>query len=322
MRVLVTGSTGMIGSHLVRALAAEGHAVRCLVRRHTERAEALGPAVEVVLGDLGDAGSLRRAVRGMEAVVHTAGVVSYWAPRRDELHRVNVLGTRALLDAAIEASVRRFLFTSSIATLGFVTSAAPGDEETPYNWQSAGIGYFDTKAQAEAMVRTEPRIEGLSVNPGITFGERDVHKNASRMLLQVARGGPLGCPPGATTVATIEDVVAGHLSALVRGRPGERYVLGGHLLTFQELYQRIATILGRPAKARVLSPSLLRWYGRLALIRGALTGKEPEFTPELAEISSRDRRYSSQRAEAELGYRVSPLEPCLARTWAWARARM
>ncbi|WP_437550359.1 NAD(P)H-binding protein [Sorangium sp. So ce367] len=135
-----------------------------LVRGPAERAEAFGPAVEVPLGDLGDAGSLRPAVRGTEAVVHTAGIVSYWAPRRNELRRVNVLGTRALLDAAIEASVRRFLFTSSIATLGFVTTAAPGDEETPCNWQSAGIGYFDTKAQAEAMVRAEPRIAGLSVN--------------------------------------------------------------------------------------------------------------------------------------------------------------
>lgn len=321
MKILLTGGSGMIGMHLVAALQERGHAVRCLVR-DPERAPHLRELpVEVVRGDLGDPSSLRDAVRATDAVIHTAGAVSYWERRAAELRRVNVEGTRALLDAAVSAGVRRFVFTSSIATLGYVTDGRPGDERTAYNWHGARIAYFDTKAEAETLVLRESRLEGVAVNPGITFGTHDVNVNAARMLLSVANGGPLGFPPGATTVATIEDVVAGHLAALQLGKPGERYVLGGHLVTFEELYARIGAVVGRVSPRRRLSPFTLRTLGRMAVLRSAITGKEPEVTPQLAEITSRDRRYLSQRAENELGYRISPLEPCLTQAWAWIRER-
>lgn len=319
MKILVTGATGQLGFAVARALIARGDAVRCLVR---DPARARGLDAELVRGDIGVPETLTPAVRGVEAVVHVAGVVSYRPADLAEQRRVNVEGTRAVLDAAAVADVRRVLLTSSIATLGYLEDPdAIGDEETPYNWQGEGIGYFDTKREAEQLVLSDPRVEGLAVNPGITFGAYDVHRNAGRMVLQVAQGGPRAVPCGATTVATLDDVVAGHLSALDRGRRGERYVLGGLTLSFSELFARIAARLERPAPTRVLSRAQMLALAHLGELWSRLGGAEPMLTVALAKMSSRNRRYRSDKATRELGWRASSFDEGIDACIGWYRTQ-
>jgi len=321
MKVLLTGGTGMMGSNLAHGLVAAGHALRCLVMPG-DPAELLdGLEAERMPGELNDPESLARAADGVEAIVHTAGVVTYWNRRASQLWQVNVEGTRALLDAAARAGVRRFLHTSSIAALGYVEGDGLGDEQTPYNWGELGVHYCDAKRRSEELVLAETRLETVAVNPGIVFGERDLRVSASRMLVQSRRGGPPVAPPGSTTVCTARDMVAGHLAALTHGRNGERYVLGGHTLSFQELFARIAPIVGGRAPGRVASRGTLLAFGLAMEWGGLLTGKEPDFTRQLAQLSSRNRMYSSAKAIEELGFQVSELEPCLERTWAWLRGR-
>lgn len=321
MKVLLTGGTGMIGSNLAHGLVEAGHELRCMVMAGDPGLLLEGLACERITGDLTDPESLARAVSGVEAVVHTAGVVTYWNPRASLLWKVNVEGTRAMIDAAARGGVRRFLHTSSIAALGFVEGDGLGDEETPYNWGDLGMHYCDAKRQSERLVLADDRLETVAVNPGIVFGERDLRVSASRMLVQSRRGGPPLAPPGHTTVCTARDMVAGHVAALDRGRDGERYVLGGHTLSFLELFQRIAPVVGGKAPTRTASAGVLVGFGLLKEWGGRLTGKEPDFTRQLAHMSSRNRQYSSTKAVRELGFEVSPLEPCLERTWAWLRDR-
>ncbi len=278
-----------------------------------------GLDVERRLGDVTDRGSLEAAVVGVEAVVHCAGVVSYWQRKADWQWAVNVGGTEAVLDAAAAADVRRVLLTSSIAALGSVTGEGLGDEGSPWNWQ--GVPYCETKRAAQDRVLSEQRLEGLAVNPGITFGSHDLHRNAGRMLLQVAQGGPPGVPPGSTTAANLEDVVAGHLLALDLGAAGESYVLGGHTPSFLELYQRVADVLGQPAPTRIVQPWMMRLFAGWGWLRSELSGSEQPVMPPLVDLSTANRRYSSDKAARELGYAPRPLEVGIRQCLEWYRER-
>ena len=314
--VLVTGATGQIGAALAHALVQRGDRVRCLVRDPERARRILGAEVELAAGDLGVAATLPAALRGVEAVCHLAGRASYWPARAAEMRAVNVHGTARLLDACAGAGVATLLYTSSIATLGSVPGADLGDETTPYDWHSLGIAYFDTKYEAERMVLGDPRVAAVVVNPGLVFGAGDLNGNALRLVREVAAGVP-GYPPGGTTAAVLADVVSGHLAALDRGRAGQRYILGGHPLSFQELFAAIAEAVGVAAPRRRLAPWML---GMMALAHTGvshLSGREPRLSLPTCRILTRNRRYRSAKAVAELGYAVSPLAAGLRACWEW-----
>ena len=318
--MLVTGATGQIGRALVRALLDGGARVRCLVR-DPERARALlGNEVELARADLTVPDSLPAAVRGVEAVAHLAGKASYWPALGPAMHAVHVAGTSHLLDACARNGVRRLLYTSSIATLGWVAGDGAGDETTAYNWHGLGIDYFDTKYEAERRVLAEARMETVVVNPGLVFGAGDSAVNGLRLLREIAAGVP-GYPPGATTAAVLDDVVAGHVAALERGRPGQRYVLGGAPLSFAELFAAIAAVVGVAAPRRRLAPAALAGMALVSTGLGYLRRREPRVTFPTYRILTRNRRYSSAKAVAELGYPISPLAAGLRQCWEWDRSR-
>lgn len=232
------------------------------------------------------------------------------------MKKVNYHGTKNLLTAAVQARVKRFLFTSSIATIGYLADGV-ADEKTTYNWVGMGIDYFDTKYKAEQLVLGQHQIEGVAVNPGIVIGQNDIRKNGSRMLFQIWQQKRPFIPPGATTISVLEDVAVGHLLALEKGKPGERYILGGTCLSFKELYQRIAAVLGKPEPTNLLSAHQIRFFAGLQNTFSMLTGKEPLIPPALAKIVTRNRCYSSQKAVTELGYSISPLEDGIRACWDW-----
>jgi dihydroflavonol-4-reductase len=317
MSILVTGATGQLGSAVARALADEGRTVRCVVR-DKDRLGMLDPTgIQLVLGDVTDLGSMRTAAKGCKQVVHAAGIVSYLSKNRAWQEAVNHHGTRNILDAAAFADADRVLLTSSIAALGFVPDGQVGDEETAWNWGPYNLGYFETKFSAERLVLGDTRLEGVAVNPGITMGHSDTNHNGGRILLQVHQGGPFGVPTGATTVASLDDVVQGHLAALDRGISGERYVLGGHTPSWVELFQAAAQVVGVPPPTRVLPKWLIKIAGMGALLKGQFSDQEPPLTPALAEITAKNRRYSSAKAIRELGYEPKPLVHGLEQCWRW-----
>ena len=325
MNLLVTGATGQIGGALVRAAAGASHRVRALVRSESDvpRIEALGlhapGSVEVYRGDLLDAPAVRGAVDGVEGVFHVAGVVSY--RRRDValMQRVHVDGTRALLDAAADADVRRLVATSTIGTLGSVEKGEVGDETTPFNWVGAGIGYFETKLAAERLVLAERRLETVAVNPGIVYGAEDRNLNAVRTVARLAEGRVPGYTDGITTCAVLDDVIGGHLAAMDSGRAGERYILGGTILGFRELFERIARVIDAVPPQRRLSRPFLAVVAAVQEAVAAITGQEPLLTRALVEITTRRRAYTSEKAETELGYRTSPIEEGIQACWDWYR---
>ncbi len=317
--ILLTGATSQIGLGLARALSARGDRVRCLVRSPKKADLLAGLAVEKVAGDLDAPESLGPALADVDAVFHVAGLASYWSRRFDEVRRANVDGTRHLLDAARAAGVRRVVLTSSIVTLGPVAGDGHGDETAPQREQ--GIPYYDTKLAAERMVLGAKDVEGVAVNPGIIVGGDDLKGNGAKLLLPLVRGTLRAVPPGAVTLSVLDDVVAGHVAALDRGRAGERYVLGGTTGTYREVFARIAAALGRPAPRRVLGPAALALAGAAQELAAAVTGREPDLTRQLAATMCWNRRFRSDKAARELGYAPRPLEEGVEACRRWYEAR-
>jgi dihydroflavonol-4-reductase len=310
VRVLVTGATGFLGSHIVEQLLSAGHEVRALVRSD-QRINA-----EIVRGDVTNAASLAPAMAGCEAVIHSAAVVTFKVREAARQRDVNVQGTRNVVEAARTAGVKRLVFTSSVAAIGMPNGRA-ADESTRYDWP-VGLVYNETKRDAEDIVRHARDLETISLNPALVLGPRERYHH-SLPLFRLARWGLLQVvPAGGATLCDVRDVAAAHVAALTKGRPGERYVLGGPQLTFAELAAELAVATGgRPARAEI--PSLFVRFGALPLVIAERLGLPMPYSPLYAPYLTMRAFYKSDRAVADLGYRMRSAAETIGDAVAWYR---
>jgi len=352
MKTLVTGGTGFVGSHLVRALLERGHEVAVLARAPRAPQPALagvGSDIERLAGDLADPAAVARAVAGREVVFHVAGAYSLWSALHEELHRTNVVGTRNVVEACLRAGAR-LVKTGSCAPYCGTRAPVVCDEEGATAHDGAG-GDEDGDGQGEgdppgvdryasfhvvAMALAEREVlkgvaRGLwavQLHPGLVFGERDVHHHTSWVLALQARGGLFARrldSPGGVNVADIRDVVAAHLLALERGRPGESYLIGAENLTNATLNDLAADVVGAPRPLlRATLPRLpLLAFGAVEEVRGRLRGDDRRnrlgMNLRMAEYASLHWWFTHAKAARDLGYRPGPVRPALERAWAWLR---
>lgn len=303
MRVLLTGATGFIGSHVARALVAAGHAVRALARPTSSR-ELLAdvPELDWVGGDVRDAASLTAAARGVEAVVHAAAMVAFSSSKAEEQRRINVEGTRHALEAARAAGARRFVHTSSVAAVGRPRDGTIADEQSLYDFPP-GLPYNESKRDAERLVRRAEGIETICLNPALVFGPGEVYRRTLPLFRAVKWGLLPIVPPGGSTLCDVRDVAEAHVAALTRGEPGARYILGGPQVSFRQLATAVAEATGGARPLVELPPSLVR---ALALPLAALErlGVPLPTTASHLTYLTGNGWYASDRAVAALGYRT------------------
>jgi len=288
LKVYVSGATGFVGSHIARELREQGTEVR------DERV------------DLLDSAGLERVLDGCDAVVHAAALYSYDAPE-SELQRVNVEGTRTILDAARASGVRRFLFTSTAGTCGPVPGAVATEEDEPPEWELS-VPYKRTKLESERLALAAGAVV---VNPTTPVGDGDAKPTPTgQMVEDVATGRIRGFVATGLNLVDVRDVARGHALALERGEPGERYLLGGVNLSLEELFAVIADLAGRSRpRLRVPYP-----FAVAAAKAGFANAEEVK----LARIPM---YFSSEKARSRLGYEPGPVEPALARATAEALTR-
>jgi dihydroflavonol-4-reductase len=282
VRVFVTGGgRGFIGGHVVRALEAAGYEV----------------AQEFV--DVRDREGLLRAFRGVDAVCHVAALYSFSAPAAD-IEAVNVEGTANVIEASRAAGVRRLVHTSSCATCGPVPGRQATEEDGPPEWELS-VPYKRTKLVLAAAAEG---LDALCVNPTTPVGEGDTAPTPTGAMVRgVASGRFRASLRGAgLNLVDVRDVARGHVLALERGRAGERYLLGGIDVTLAEAFALIAHAAGRRP------PRLQLPYGAALLLARLGVANRQEVA--LARFPA---WFSSAKAERELGYRASPLEPALER---------
>jgi dihydroflavonol-4-reductase len=322
---LLTGGTGFVGSAVARALLARGHSVRALVRPGSDRRNLAGLPVALVEGDLADPQSLARAVAGCRYLFHVAADYRIWVPDPETMLRANVEGTRALMEAALAASVERVVYCSSVAALGLTGDGTPADERTPVS--EAGIVgvYKKSKFRAQQLVLAMVRERGLPavvVNPSSPVGPRDIKPTPTgRMIADAAAGRMPAYIDTGLNIVHVDDVAEGHMLALERGRVGELYILGGENLLLRDLLALVAEESGRrPPKLRL--PGALLWPVALGFEAAArLGGITPLVTRDHLRMARKKMFFSSARAQAELGYAPRPAREAVRDAVAWFRAQ-
>jgi dihydroflavonol-4-reductase len=322
MKALVTGATGFVGSAVARRLEREGHRVRVLVRRGSDRRNLKGLNAEVVEGDLIDDNSLLLACHGCDAVFHVAADYRLWTLDPGDLYHTNVEGTRLLLQAAKKTGVRRVVYTSSVATLGIPRDGTPGDESTPVTIDDMVGHYKRSKFMAEELVRSyvNTGVPVVIVNPSTPIGPRDIKPTPTgRIVLDAAAGRMPAYVDTGLNVVHVDDVAEGHWLAYTKGRIGERYVLGGSDMTLREILFEIADIVGRKPPGLRLPHGMVLPLVYLAEAMSRFTKSPPFATVEEVRMSKKHMFFSSAKAQRELGYAPRPSRLALEDAVRWFR---
>ena len=310
MKALVTGASGFVGAAIVRRLLADGHDVRALVRAESPTDNIRGLKVETVAGDLLDHASLARAIRGCDTLFHCAADYRIWVPDPERMYRINVDGTRALMLAALEAGVRRVVYTSSVATLATATADRLGDETRPATPEDCIGPYKRSKTLAEAEVAkliAEQGLPAVIVNPSTPLGPDDIKPTPTgRIVIEAAAGRMPAFVDTGLNVVHVDDVAEGHLLALDKGRLGERYILGGENMRLSEILAEIAALYGRKPPTIRLPHAALMPLALGAEAWARITGREPFVTLDGLRMARKLMFFSSEKARRELGYEPRP----------------
>jgi len=318
---VVTGATGLLGANVAAALREAGHEVRC-TRRSTSRVDHLDALdLSWVLADLTDPAALAAACEGVDVVFHCAAQVDIRPRATEAMERANVDGTVHVC-AAARAAGARLVHCSTVSAVGLATGAADADETTELNFAAHGLhdGYVDTKHRAEEVVRdaVSDGLDAVIVNPGFMFGPYDRKPSSGTMILAVKAGRTLAWTPGVNSFVDVRDVADGMLRAWQRGEAGRRYILAGDNLCYRDIFQRIADVVGGTAP-RHRAPWPLLWsLGKLGDVAERITGREQEMNSTKARWAFCEGfRFSSRRAEEELGYTRRPVEEGIGAAMAW-----
>ena len=324
MKAFVTGATGFLGSHVAHALAEQGANLRLLVRNTSNLKNLEGLRAETVTGDLRDPISIEKAISGCDTVFHVAADYRLWVRDPNEMYRSNVEGTRAILDAARKNGIKRVVYTSSVATIGFTGNGQPADEDSPVSLADMIGHYKRSKFMAEQIALEAGRggMRVITVNPTTPVGEQDVKPTPTgRIVVDFLKG---KFPAYVDTGLNLVDVrlcAQGHIAALENGKSGERYILGGENLTLKQILDKLSSISGLPSPTLKLPYVVAYLAGAVdETFSGRLLGREPRATIETVRMGRKKMWASSDKAERELKWKIVPADGALRRAIDWFRA--
>jgi dihydroflavonol-4-reductase len=334
-RIFLTGSSGFVGSHVLRALLDAGYHVKAMIRGSQDSAPNRAVAtlsrarrdLELVDGDMRETGKLVRAIGGCRYVVHTAALYSFTPRDRANIHTVNVVGTEGLMAAAHVAGVERVVLTSSSAAIGHARNGKPADE-TCYPEhavaQSQSNGDYHLSKLLQERAAFAGRVPVVAILPTAPVGPGDWKPTPTgKMILDFMQGKIKAKAPGhgGLNLVAVEDVAEMHVAALTKGSPGERYVVGGENLSMDEIWRMLAQITGKRMPFFRAPYALALAAAYVDEVRCRLNPYATPLAPLEGVRMSRDRMYAdSSKAQRELGHSPSSVESAIARSVEWYRA--
>lgn len=323
MLAFVTGATGFVGSHVARVLAEQGADLRLLVRASSNPSNIEDLEAERVVGDLCEPASLEKAMSGCEVAFHVAADYRLWVRDPEQMYRANVEGTKAILSAAKKNGVRRVVYTSSVATMGFTSNGHPADENSPVSLANMIGPYKRSKFMAEQVALEAGRrgMDVVVVNPTTPVGERDIKPTPTGRIIVdfLKKKFPAYVDTGLNLV-DVRECARGHVAALEKGRSGERYILGGENLTLKQILDKLAAITGLPSpKVKVPYVMALATGVVDEIVTGRILGREPRATIDAVRMGRKKMFASSAKAERELGWKQVPVDDALRRAVEWFR---
>jgi dihydroflavonol-4-reductase len=321
MKVFLTGATGFVGSHVARVYADAGAELRLLTRSSSNLALIEGMTAEVVVGDLREPEGLRSAIAGCDAVVHVAADYRLWVRDPKSMYAANVDGTRELLRIARESGVRRVVYTSSVATMGFRKDGTIVNEDSPVSIEDM-IGHYKRSkflGELEAIKAARGGQEVMILNPTTPIGAGDAKPTPTGRIVVdfLNKNFPAYVETGLNLV-DVNEVARMHLVALDKGTPGERYILGGENLTLKQILDRMSAITGLPSPTMKVPHAVAMGFAFFEEnFTGKLLGKEPRATVEAVRMGKKMMFASSAKAERELGFKVLPVYGALRAAIEW-----
>jgi dihydroflavonol-4-reductase len=320
MKLFVTGATGFVGSHIARLAAEQGAQLRLLTRKSSNLAN-IPVGAELVQGDLREPAAFASALQGCDALIHVAADYRLWVPDPADMYKANVDGTRELLRLAREAGVPRVVYTSSVATMGFRSDGTVVDEDTQVS-EADMIGHYKRSkwlAEQGAIAAARAGQHVVLLNPTTPIGSQDIKPTPTGRIVVdfLNRNFPAYVETGLNLV-DVEEIARMHLLALERGRPGERYILGGENLTLKQILDKLAAITGLPSPTMKVPHAVAMAFAFLdETLTGKLRGREPRATMEAVRMGKKMMFASSSKAERELGWRVLPVDDALRSACRW-----
>ena len=309
---------------MAQVLAEQGADLRLLVRASSDLRNVQGLKADRVIGDLRDPTSIEKAMAGCDVVFHVAADYRLWVRDPEQMYRANVEGTRAVLEAARKNHVRRMLYTSSVATMGFTSNGRPADEDSPVSLDNMIGHYKRSKFMAEEVALAAGRggMDVVVVNPSTPVGERDIRPTPTGRIVVdfLKKKFPAYVDTGLNLV-DVRECARGHIAALEKGRSGERYILGGENLTLKQILDKLAAITGLPSpKIRV--PYVLALATGIVdeVVTGRIRGREPRATIDAVRMGRKKMFVSCTKAERELGWKTVPVDDALRRAAEWFQA--
>jgi nucleoside-diphosphate-sugar epimerase len=319
--ILVTGGTGLLGSHLLFDLVSTGRQVRALKRpgSDTERvrhvfsyyspdADTLFGKIDWVTADLLDYGAMEDALEGIEEVYHAGAVVSFYPADHKKMLKVNIEGTATLVNLSREAGVKRFCYVSSVATLGRAENSGDSDEETYWVPSRRNSVYSISKYGAEREVwrAMEEGLNALIINPSVILGPGFWHDNSG--LFRLVHNGLAYYTRGVNGYVDVRDVSHCMILLMEGGHFGERYICSAANLSYQSLFEMMARHLGKPAPHVHVAPALTSVAWRVEAVRAFITGSKPEVTREMATTAAQIYTYSNEKIRRVLGFSFRAVE--------------
>lgn len=322
-KVLVTGATGFLGTNITLQLLELGYEVRAfgLPGSTTKYIEKTG--VEFQFGDVTNPSDVEKAVKDVEIVIHTAGDTSFWKKRFKRQRKINVDGVRNVMDAALTAKIQKVIHTATVDSIGYNPEGLADehwdDDEENYNYKNTGYNYADTKREGEKIV-FEYAQKGLDVtiiNPGSMMGPYDFTLQFGRLYMDIRDKKVPGIPPGGAPWAHVAEVAKAHITAIEKGKKGERYICGGVNETYETQFKLIAESIDVDPPKNVLSRWMVVFYAYLAEFASYFTRKPPSINPGMARYMCVFPKYDSSKAVKELGFKLIPLKQMVddARDW-------
>ncbi len=323
MKALVTGATGFIGAAVTRTLLANGTDVRVLIRQNSNLKNLEGLPVETVEGDLQDIQSLRQALHGCRQLYHVAAHYALWDRNPEIFYRINVDGTKHLLQAAGDVGLEKIVYTSTIGAIGLPEGGGLGTEEIPVALSQMAGDYKRSKylAEQEVFKLIHAGLPIVIVNPSAPIGERDVKPTPTgQIIVDFMLGRMIAYIETGMNLIDVNDVAIGHLRAMEQGRVGERYILGHRNLTLREIFAILSPLTG--VKAPVIK---LPWRAILPLahankwIANYVTHRPPRIPLEGVRMAKYLMHYDCSKAIRELDLPQTPIETSLEHAVKWFR---
>lgn len=327
MKCMVTGATGFIGNRLVEKLVYLGDEVNILARSQQKVNQIYGNSITFFEGDLLDTHSINRAAKNCDVIFHLAAFANIWSKDKRLAFSTNVTGTKNILDAALHNKVKKVVFTSSAAVFPPSINGEMIDETAALPKQYL-TDYETTKVQAEELC-LEYCKKGLNlviVNPPRVFGPGLLNKsNSVTILIKKYIDGVWRIIPGKGDAignyVFIDDVVNGHILAMKNGISGEKYILGGTNISFNDFFKLISKVSGKNYQLFHLPFPIVLAISKLELFLAETTGKKPLITPPWAKRYLQNRPVSIKKAINNINYVVTPLDEGIQKTIEWLKAK-